>query len=91
MKFLVNWGCFEIEIVEAETKWDALKKLAEETLSPAANKAFNWVLIATSDFKECMESFNAISTNGEIESFYQLGRTLFSISEDDEDEDTLNV
>lgn len=91
MKFLVNWGCSEIEVVEAETKWDALKKLAEETLSPAANKAFNWMLIATNDFKECMESFNAISTNGEVECLYQLGETLFSIGEDDEDEDADNI
>ncbi len=91
MKFLVNWGWGEIEVVEAETKWDVLKKIAEKTLSPAANKAFNWVLIATSDFKECMESFNAISTNGEIRTLYQLGETLFSNGEDDEDEDADNI
>lgn len=86
MKFLVNWKWSEIEVMEAETKWDVLKKIAENNLSPAANKAFNWVLIATSDFKECMESFNAISTNGEIQTLYQLGETLFSTGEDDEEE-----
>lgn len=91
MRFLVNWAYDAVEVVEAETKWDALKKLADGMLSPAANKAFNWVLIATSDFKECMESLNAISTNGEIQNLYQLGETLFSIDEDNEDEDADNI